>query len=58
MAGFTVDRSAFRNNMANCGAAIAAWSAWSAWPDVVDVVNCTIAFNRGKKYVGVNDGFD
>lgn len=31
------------------GAAIV---AWSAAPDVVDVVNCTLAYNQGKKYVG------
>lgn len=26
--------------------------AWSAAPDLVDIVNCTIAYNQGKKYVG------
>ncbi|MGD2111451.1 MAG: right-handed parallel beta-helix repeat-containing protein [Phycisphaerae bacterium] len=31
------------------GAAIVAWSASS---DVVDVINCTVAYNHGKKYVG------
>jgi len=29
----------------------AAITAWSASPDVVDVINCTMAYNRGKKYV-------
>jgi hypothetical protein len=58
----TVINCLFQNNTATVhpmdpypegGGEGAGLMAWSASPDVVDVINCTVAYNRGKKHVGL-----